>query len=37
MTSREAIAAAVPGLALLAGLAVAVLPSQRAGERVALP
>jgi hydrogenase-4 component F len=36
VTSREAIAAAVPGLALLAGLAVAVIPSQRAGERVAL-
>jgi hydrogenase-4 component F len=35
VTSREAIAAAVPGLALVAGLAVAVLP-QRAGERVAL-
>ena len=36
MTSRAVLAAAVPVLPLLAGLAVAVLPSQRAGERLAL-
>jgi hydrogenase-4 component F len=36
VTSREVIAVAVPALALLAGLAVAALPDQRAGERVAL-
>ena len=36
MTSREAIAVAVPVLPLMAGLAVAALPSARAGERVAL-
>ena len=36
MTSREVIAAAVPLLPLLAGLAVAALPSPRAGQRVAL-
>jgi hydrogenase-4 component F len=36
VTSRELLAAAVPLLPLLAGIAVAALPSQRAGERVAL-
>jgi hydrogenase-4 component F len=36
VTSRTELAAAVPVLPLLAGLAVAVLPSQRAGERLAL-
>ena len=36
MTSRELCAAGVPLLPLLAGIAVAALPSQRAGERVAL-
>ena len=36
MTNREAIAVAVPLLPLLAGLAVAALPSPRAGQRVAL-
>jgi hydrogenase-4 component F len=36
VTSRSVIAVAVPALPLLAGLVVAVLPSQRSGERLAL-
>ncbi len=36
MTSRTLLAAAVPVVPLIAGLAVAALPSQRAGERLAL-
>jgi hydrogenase-4 component F len=36
VTSRELLAVAVPLLPLLAGAAVAALPSQRVGERVAL-
>ncbi len=36
MTSRAVIAVAVPVVPLLAGLAVAAIPSRRAGERVAL-